>query len=443
MRHLLSDVRFRTFSSAAFALCFVLLTACGPGRAQTGDDDFGEAGTAIREMRGISPKTLEFVFDVSGSMKSDGNLRRAREATITILREAARPGDRVVLFTFGADTRKVFDKVIQDGEDKAALINQVPSRTDDGAGTNIRKPHHESLQIADANLPRDTAIVLLTDSFNDEPKPTDAAYPDYLNYYTPGGQLTKYPKTPENRDYERLLAKLLASGKLHQYGIGINLDANGRPIERLPQAAPPPSETSEAVPAPQAAPQSPEKPSPVLWISLCSVAVALAAAFVGFSSTKPSVFRITGGPSGTKDFNIKSGQSVRLGGDGATAAFDAYPLSGASAPVAHIKAVRGQLVLVPPVSTASAPNAAPPASAGTPAPAAPPRNQTEAARVYHNGLALEGETPLDFGDEVRIAPAIAGSNGRQFGPRVSLKNKRPEKGIEWERPDGAKGPKRN
>ena len=423
MRHLpaLPAVRL---CALFFPLLFAcLLAACGPGWAQTGEDDFGEAGTVIREMRGLSPKTLEFVFDVSGSMKSDGNLRRAREATITILREAARPGDRVVLFTFGADTRKVFDKVIQDGEDKAALINQVPSRTDDGAGTNIRKPHHESLQIADANLPRDTAIVLLTDSFNDEPKPTDAAYPDYLNYYTPGGQLTKYPKTAENRDYERLLAKLLASGKLHQYGIGINLDANGRPIERLPQAAPPPSETSDTAPAPQAAPQSPEKPSPVLWISLCSVAVALAAAFVGFSSTKPSVFRITGGPSGTKDFNIKSGQSVRLGGDGATAAFDAYPLSGASAPVAHIKAVRGQLVLVPPVSTASAPNAAPPASAGTPAPAAPPRNQTEAARVYHNGLALEGETPLDFGDEVRIAlpsqAATGGSLAREFRLKIS------------------------
>lgn len=266
--------------------------------------------------------------------------------------------------------------------------------------------------------------MLLTDSFNDEPKPTDAAYGDYLQYYTPGGQLTKYPKTSENRDYERLLAKLLRSGKLHQYGIGINLDENGRPIERLPQAAPPPVEATPAPAQTTTAAPIETGPSPAVWIGLGAGAFALiGTALLILPTLQTNVFRITGGPGGPKDFRLKNGQTVRLGGDGASVAWDAYPVPGASQPVAHVKSARGHLVIAPAGMQSGAVKTVTPA-ANAPAPT---RNQNDAPRVYHNGLALESETPLDFGDEVRIAMPSQAASGGGLAREFRLKFDDPKK----------------
>jgi hypothetical protein len=304
-------------------------------------------------------------------------------------------GDRVVLFTFGSGYKKVFDKTLEGPSDKAALIEQVPSRPEEGAGTNIRQPHHEALKILDRTQPRPGAVILLTDSFNDEPKPTDPAYSDYLRYYTAGGNLTKYPNTPENRDYERLLEKLYRSRKVKAYGIGVQIDESGRPGERLPQSAP--SVTN--VPATPAASNvvREEKPaSPLPWILLGAAVLAGLAALILPGMLRSATFRITGGPAGPKDFSLKNGQTVRLGGKGAGFAGDAYPLPGLEDTVAEIRAARGQLRLAPiAISTPGATAAAVPAAAGG--------NQTALPRVFHNGLPLEKEEPLGYGDEIRVS----------------------------------------
>ncbi len=376
------------------ALCVLFLPLLALAQGDTSDADLGEASSVVRDLKALKEKTVIFVFDVSGSMRGE-NLRRAREATIGILREGTGAGDRVVLFTFGAGYKKVFDKTLTDPSEKAELINQVPSRPDEGAGTNIRRPHHEALKILDQTQPRPGAVILLTDSFNDEPNPTDPTYLDYLRYYTPGGRLFKYPDTPENRDYERLLRKLYRSRKVKAYGIGVQIDESGRPAERLPQAAP--SVTIQSTPTPTVTERNENPASPLPWIILGALALlAILAALLLPALLRAATFRITGGPGGPKDFTLKNGQSVRLGGKGANFAGDAYALPGLDDAAAEIRASRGQLRLAP-VSV--------PATNKTPAtvPVSASSNQTSGPRVFHNGLPLEKEESLDYGDEIRVS----------------------------------------
>ncbi len=389
-------------------LCVLFLPLLARAQNDISDAELGEAAGPVRALRAVKDKVVIFIFDVSGSMRGD-DLRRAREATVSILREGTGVGDRVVLFTFGAGSQKVFDKKLETPADKADLLQQVPSRPAEGAGTNIRRPHHEALKILEQTQPRPGVVILLTDSFNDEPRPTDLTYPDYLRYYTPGGQLTKYPDTPENRDYERLLNKLYRSGKVTAYGLGVQINESGRPIERLPQAAPSPAPPT---PAPVAAGRvQEEKPaSPLPWILLGAAALlALLAGLLLPPLLRAATFRITGGPAGPKEFTLKNGQAVRLGGKGASFAGDAYPLPGLDDPAAEIRAARGQLRLAPiGVSKAGSTPAAVPPAGGS--------NQTALPRVFHNGLPLEKEEPLGYGDEIRVSVPDPSSVGvpREF-----------------------------
>jgi hypothetical protein len=356
--------------------------------------DMGEAAKPVQELRPLKNKTVVLIFDVSGSMRSNHMLKRARQAAANIVRYAVRPGDEIVLCTFGAgySTKR---QQIESGDDKATVLQAIPTATSEGSGTNIRRPHHEALKLLEQEMPRQAAIIVLTDSYNDEPKPDDSTYPDYLRYYTPGGMLTKYPKTPENRDYERLLQELVVSGKVKQYGIGINFSSDGRPIERLPQAAPPPVEAPAITPTPApVVPKEKESTFPYVWVGLGAL-VLIGGTALFLQSAKPTALRITGGPNGTKDFQVKGGQAVRLGGDGANFAPDAYPLPGVAQPLALIKAARGMMSLTP----AGKGNG----GAGS--------NEKGGARVYHNGIPLDGEAPLHYGDEIRVSvPTDTGTN---------------------------------
>ena len=350
------------------------------------DADLGESAGAVRALHSISPKTIIFVFDVSGSMKGE-LLRRAREATITILREGTQAGDHVVLYTFGSAYEKVFDTVLKNEAEKKELIAQVPNKPGDGAGTNIRKPHHEALKLLEANLPKPGAVVLLTDSFNDEPKKDDPAYSTYLQYYTPGGRLTKYPDTPENRDYERLLKTMHDSQKVQIFGIGVQIDQSGRPVERLPVAeATPAPATDTGVQASNPVDIGGGKKSglPMEWLivgGLVLLGLIAAAVFALTRGSKPVAVRIKGGPAGPKgkDYEIAPGQSVTIGGANAFA-FDAFALPGITTPIALIRGERGGRFIL------------------TPAP-----NTPGEVKVSLNGLPLEKPSPVGFGDEVRIA----------------------------------------
>jgi hypothetical protein len=162
------------FVAALFWLAAVAWAAAagGPSRAQDAGggipEDLGEAKQAVQDLRAVKNKTLIFVFDVSGSMAGQ-NLARAREATITLLREATATGDRLVLLTFGAGYQTVFDQTLAAEADKDALIEQVPSAPAVG-----RRHQHPQAAPRRAQDPRPEpaapgAVVLLTDSLNDEP----------------------------------------------------------------------------------------------------------------------------------------------------------------------------------------------------------------------------------------------------------------------------------
>jgi hypothetical protein len=369
--------------------------------------DLGESATAIKDLRPQKDKEVFLIFDVSGSMKGFKMWNRARTAAANILRYGCHVGDEVGLLMFGADYTSYIQK-IDSGDDKAAILAKLPKDVSGEEGTNIRTPHHEALKDIAKRPGRPTYIIIFTDSYNDEPKPDTPAYQNYLKYYTPGGMLTKYPKTPENRDYERLLKELVVSGKVKQYGIGINFAPDGRPIERLPQAVPSPLPTPSSTPdTHQTVPKPDENTSPLLWIILGAVGVVAVGGLVTFlAMPKPMGLRITNGPKEFKDFQVKSGQPVRIGGEGARLAPDAFPITELKAPVAVIRAGRGGLVIGPPL--------APKGSGKSDTPAPTTSNENVKLRVLLNGLPLETETPMGYGDELRIVITPAGGVAKDY-----------------------------
>ena len=245
-------------------------------------------------------------------------------------------------------------------------------------------------------------VVLLTDSFNDRPDLADPNYPKYLSYYTLKG-LTVYPKTPENRDYERLLRTLTAKGCLHQYGVGVGIAGDGRPIERLPVG--PGQGDSDAAATTQAptitAPTSTGGRGSLLPLILGAVLAALLLGLLLWFLTrrKPYPLRLKLGDRGLpRDFRLLPGTRLALGGTAgmASGSADTFPLAGVAAPVAFIQAERGGATLTP-------------ATDGDgPSPA-----------LFHNGVALKQPAPLRVGDDLRVAiPASAlGGGARAPHPR--------------------------
>lgn len=409
--------RLLAILTLSLALSFV------PARAQDSDDltdadyaEMGEAGSIVREIRPLKNKTLVLIFDISGSMRAENMMRRARSAAIQIVKNGTSRGDDVVLITFGPGY-ETFKKHITGGADRKEIIDKIPVEPGTDAGTNIRKPHHDALKLLKEAEPRPGAIVVLTDSYNDQPKTDNPAYKGYLSYYVPG-QLSKYPKTSDNAAYESLLNELIVSGKVKQYGVGVGFANSGRPIERLPQQAPPPApvqrtETQET----EATAPPPKTDYTWLWI-LLGVGVVAVAGFLVAPMFKPVTLRISGGPGGPKDFQISGGQTLRIGGDGANFAPDAYPLPGVTQIIATIKVAGGRMTLSPPI-VASAPGKAPAAGAPPAANNANAGNEKNQPRVYHNGLPLETSVPLLHGDEIKVTVPQAGGVPKDYRLKLS------------------------
>lgn len=351
------------------------LTLLTPALAQA---DLSEI---ITELKGTSPKCVVLILDVSESMKVDDYNKKMSEAAETVLKEGLGEGDQVALYTFGAGYKKIFDTTPLNPAERRKLVAQIPSKPELGEGTNIRQPHHEALKLAKASG-KTPYILLLTDSFNDPPKNTPDAYTEYQKYYTPG-KLEVYPATPENQDYEDLLGWMRTSGG-KTYGLGVEILPSGRPKERFKVA---PKETTIATPEPTPAPttssappaKQEEFPLPLL---LGVLGVAVAGILFAVLRPKPMPLRIAGsGP--PRDFDVRGSTTLRLGGEGGSAALDAYPIQGTKEVVGVVKGARGQFSLEPQPSTK--------------------------ARVYHNGVPLEKASPLRYGDEVRVS--ILDSNG--------------------------------
>lgn len=371
-----------------FTLWALLLIVCPLHAQDTAGADTLAPEQIAAQIKPLHPKTLVLVFDVSASTQANGVFRREREAAATLIREGCAPGDRVVLEAFGTGFKTVFDKTLSASADMSALVDQLPAAVENGHGTNIRWPHHEALKRLQDDLPHDGVVVLLTDSFNDQPLTSDPNYARYRDYYTLG-DLTKYPDTADNRDYERQLRTLKASGKLHQYGVGVGIAPNGRPIERLPlgpgQGDP---DSSDATQAPTVlAPIGHEKTASSLPALFGALGLLLLAGLGGAFAflNRPIPVRLTLGDRGTpRDYRLRRGNKIGLGGALTSAApgDDVFPLGGVTAPLAFVQAERGGASLIP--------------APGFPAGGA----------LFHNGVKLEAPAPLRIGDEIRaVLPA--------------------------------------
>jgi hypothetical protein len=387
------------FAAFLFVSCFAF---CLPALAQNAPTGLSPNAIAA-QIKPLHAKTLILVFDVTESTRHGGVFSEERAASATLLRAGCSAGDRVILIPFGTGYHTVFDTKITGPADADTLIDQLPTAPAPGHGTNIRWPHHEALKLAAREHLCPVVIVLLTDSFNDRPDLTDPNYPKYRDDYTLKG-LTVYPDTPENRDYERLLRELTRKGCLHQYGVGVAIAADGRPIERLPVGpGEGDSDTANTTEAPTilsaSGSQSPHSLLPL--ILGCLLAALLLGLLLWFLlSRRPVPVRLKLGPKSLpRDYRLMPGAQIALGGAPGTASGsqDIFPLAGLAAPVAFIKAERGGLALVP----------------------TPPLNDTASPALFHNGLALQQPAPLRVGDDLRIAvPATASDPEREHRIQV-------------------------
>ncbi len=364
-------MRMLRFSLTLIAALAALL----PALAQT------DLGDIVTDLKAKTPKCVVLIMDVSESMKVDDYNRKMHDAAGTILKDSLSDGDQVVLYTFGAGYKKIFDETPSTPAARRKLMDQLPLKPEPGEGTNIRQPHHEALKLARASG-KVPFIVILTDSFNDPPKNTPIAYTEYQKYYTPG-KLETYPSTVENQNYESQLSWMTGSeGKT--FGIGVEILPSGRPKERFKVA---PKETIAATPEPpqQSSPVSTptSKPDEFPWALLLGVgSVAMLGVLFTILRPKPLPLRVvgTGAP---RDFDVRGNTVLRLGGEGGAAALDAYPIAGTKEVIATVKGGRGEFTLEPQPGVK--------------------------ARVYHNGMPLEKSSPLRYGDEVRVS--ILDSNG--------------------------------
>lgn len=374
---------------AFFAALLLIFSFAAPVLAQEAPSGLSPDAIA-RQIKLLHAKTLILVFDVTESTRHGGVFSEERAASATLLRDGCSPGDRVLLVPFGTGYKTVFDTTLTKPADADALIDRLPTAPAPGHGTNIRWPHHEALKLASREHLCPVVIVLLTDSFNDRPDLTDPNYPKYRDYYTLKG-LTVYPGTPENRDYARLLAKLTRSGCLHQYGVGVAIAADGRPIERLPvgpNQGDNGTDTTTEAPTVLAASGTgkPASPLPLLLGALFAALLLLLLLWYLLSRRPVPVRLRLGAKSLPRDYRLTPGASLALGGAPSVASTsqDIFPLAGLTAPVALIKAGRGGLSLVPTLPTDNAPT------------------------LFHNGLALQQPTPLRPGDDLRVlVPATA------------------------------------
>jgi len=292
-------------------------------------------------MRGVSPKTVVVLFDISGSMEKGDTVVNAREATIKLLRGAVRPGDRVILTAFDVAPHTTVDQRIGGDEDLDEVIGQVPGTLSSKQGTNIRWAHHQALRKIEQAAPAHSYIVMVTDGFNDPPAQSDPRHADYLKYYD-ARSLNRYPQTPENRDYERLLGKRNQL-RVEALGIGVLIDEDtGRPREQY--AAPIPAEEQSE---PSAAPVQPrneaaEQPFGLWWLLvLALLALLLIAWMVLRPMMSAEEIVLVEGARQAGPFRMSSGSVVELGGSGHGEGAFGVPIPGTAAPIAYLRRAGG------------------------------------------------------------------------------------------------------
>jgi hypothetical protein len=350
-----------------------------PSAAVSVQESVPDLASMQSRMRSVTPKTVVVLFDISGSMEKDDTVSRAREATIELLRGTVQPGDRVIVTAFDVKPQNLVDQKVSGEADLQRVVDQVPGTLSSQRGTNIRWAHHQALRMIEQHAPKNSYIVVVTDGFNDPPSTTDPQRADYLKYYD-ARSLTRYPDTPENRDYERLLGKRNQL-RVQAFGIGVLIDENtGRPREQF--AAPPIRSTEEPAPT-QEEPRNETPPAAFNpWWLVAAVAL-LALLLIGIMLLKPMLgaedIVLVEGARQAGPFRMSSGSIVELGGAGHGDGAFGVPIPGTAAPVAFLKRTGGSYQL----------ELAPAGEAGAP-------------EVKVNGETVVKTHPLRFSDEIQV-----------------------------------------
>jgi hypothetical protein len=328
------------FAAAALLTGLAVLTAQRPAMCQ--ESSLEKSNTILQSLELKRPDYIALIQDVSGSMLTNGMMTKARQAALRVIKEAAVQGTYVRIVGVNATEHVLFDGPIKSSKDRKAALDAIPYKALEGAGTNLRKPHHTALRQALELGAKAPVIVFVTDSYNDAPRENAVELENYAAYYDKGGDLTKIAATPTGKAYRQDISAFAAiTGRT--FGFGVTIDAEShRPIERSPNDITAPKSEPKPIAPVSVTPPAPDEP---IWPYILGGAViALAAGAVfALKNRKPIAISIDMGTRSGRDLVFRGGDAVGIGGlsAGCTQTL-AFP--GNTGPIAILTVERGVLV---------------------------------------------------------------------------------------------------
>jgi hypothetical protein len=371
------------FVAATLLTGLAVVTVQSPAICQ--ETSLEKSKTIIQSLEQKRPDYIALIQDVSGSMLTNGMMTKARQAALRVIKEAAVQGTYVRIVGVNATEHVLFDGPIKSSKDRKAALDAIPYKALEGAGTNLRKPHHTALRQALDLGAKAPVIVFVTDSYNDAPRDNPVELENYAAYYDKGGDLTKIAATPTGKAYRQDISRFAASmGRTFGFGVSINAESH-RPIERSPNDITTPKSEPKPIAPVSVTPPAPDEP---IWPYILGGAVIVLAAGAVFAlkNRKPIAISIDMGTRSGRDLVFRSGDAVGIGGlsAGCTQTL-AFP--GNTGAIAILTLERGVLV----------------------AKAATPAGNTAKWVLSVNGIDVVGTSavPVRVGDTLRIR-SVAG-----------------------------------
>ena len=331
------------FGAAILISGIAVITATGQAFAQ--DSSIEKSKMILQSLEQKRPDYIALIQDVSGSMLTNGMLTKARQAALRVIKEAAVQGTYVRIVGVNATEHVLFDGPIKSSKDRKAALDAIPYKALDGAGTNLRKPHHTALRQALDSGAKSPVIVFVTDSYNDAPRGNTEELANYAAYYDKGGDLAKIAASPIGKTYRTDIAEYAARGG-RTFGFGVEVDAvSHRPVERSPKDISTPKPDVKPVAPASVPPPASDDP---IWPYLVggAVIVAVAGGLYALKNRKPLAVSIEMGSRSGRDLVFRGGDAVGIGGI-AAGCTQALPFPGNAGAIAMLTLERGVLVAKP------------------------------------------------------------------------------------------------
>ena len=331
------------FGAAILISGIAVITAMGQAFAQ--DSSIEKSKMILQSLEQKRPDYIALIQDVSGSMLTNGMLTKARQAALRVIKEAAVQGTYVRIVGVNATEHVLFDGPIKSSKDRKAALDAIPYKALDGAGTNLRKPHHTALRQALDSGAKSPVIVFVTDSYNDAPRGNTEELANYAAYYDKGGDLAKIAASPIGKTYRTDIAEYAARGG-RTFGFGVEVDAvSHRPVERSPKDISTPKPDVKPVAPASVPPPASDDP---IWPYLLggAVIVAVAGGLYALKNRKPLAVSIEMGSRSGRDLVFRGGDAVGIGGL-AAGCTQTLPFPGSVAAIAMLTLERGVLVAKP------------------------------------------------------------------------------------------------